>query len=70
MYYTVYLYLDKDNLNRQHYVIGDIFRLKLLNAVDCQPARFQMDLTEDLSARVLLKRILSTEPPRTPVTRR
>ncbi|KAM4524142.1 uncharacterized protein cenpt [Odontesthes bonariensis] len=28
-----------------------------------------MDPTEDLSARVLLKHILSTEPPRTPVTR-
>ncbi|XP_073345925.1 uncharacterized protein cenpt isoform X2 [Pagrus major] len=28
-----------------------------------------MDLTEDLSARVLLKNILSTEPPRTPITR-
>nr|XP_057918436.1 centromere protein T isoform X2 [Doryrhamphus excisus] len=28
-----------------------------------------MDYTEDLSARVLLKNILSTEPPRTPVTR-
>lgn len=37
--YSVYIYLDKDNLNRQHYIIGDIFRLnKLLNAVDCQPA--------------------------------
>lgn len=30
----------------------------------------QMDTTEDLSARILLKHILSTEPPRTPVTRR
>lgn len=29
-----------------------------------------MDPTEDLSARVLLKHILTTEPPRTPVTRR
>ncbi|KAM9837946.1 uncharacterized protein cenpt [Aulostomus maculatus] len=29
-----------------------------------------MDLTEDLSARVLLQNILSTEPPRTPITRR
>ncbi|XP_054613214.1 centromere protein T isoform X2 [Dunckerocampus dactyliophorus] len=28
-----------------------------------------MDSTEDLSARVLLKHILTTEPPRTPVTR-
>ncbi|XP_023258220.1 centromere protein T [Seriola lalandi dorsalis] len=28
-----------------------------------------MDHTEDLSARVLLKNILSTEPPRTPITR-
>nr|XP_020479031.1 centromere protein T [Monopterus albus] len=28
-----------------------------------------MDHTEDLSARVLLKHILSTEPPRTPITR-
>ncbi|XP_040923243.1 uncharacterized protein cenpt isoform X2 [Toxotes jaculatrix] len=28
-----------------------------------------MDQTEDLSARVLLKNILSTEPPRTPITR-
>nr|XP_019960369.1 PREDICTED: centromere protein T [Paralichthys olivaceus] len=28
-----------------------------------------MDLTEDLSARVLLKNILSTETPRTPITR-
>ncbi|KAM9336649.1 uncharacterized protein cenpt [Symphorus nematophorus] len=28
-----------------------------------------MDPTEDLSARVLLKHILSTEPPRTPITR-
>ncbi|XP_054455032.1 centromere protein T isoform X3 [Anoplopoma fimbria] len=29
-----------------------------------------MDPTEDVSARVLLKHILSTEPPRTPITRR
>lgn len=29
-----------------------------------------MDPTEDLSARVLLKHILSTEPPQTPITRR
>lgn len=30
----------------------------------------QMDFTEDLSARVLLRNILSTEQPRTPITRR
>ena len=29
-----------------------------------------MDLIEDLSARILLKNILSTEPPRTPIARR